>query len=266
MKQVPNYLDDVLIHTRTWAEHLEALKEALDRFSRAGPSKCEIAMREVDFLGHKARKGELCPHEENVAKIRDAPRPRTKNKVRSFLGLTGFYRDYIADYAAKAVPLTDLTKKGKPNKVEWGESQEKAYRVLKLELAKEPIFRLPSWQKPFVLRTEASNRGLGACILQEHGGNLYMYPVSYASHKLLDRETRFAATEKECLAIVWAAKKFERYLRGAELILQTDCKALSYFRSAKSTNDHFMQYALYLQDFSFRVEAIKGSGNVGLTT
>ena len=265
VENVHNFLDDVLVHSQTWEEHLEALKEVLGRFAKAGltvkPSKCEIAAAQIDFLGHRIEKGRIAPHEDNVEKIKRAPRPRTKKEVRSFLGLTGFYRDHIADYAAKAVPLTDLTRNGKPNRVEWGESQERAYETLKTEIAKEPILHLPVWDEPFVLRTDASYRGLGACIMQEHFGKLY--PVCYASRKLLERESRYAATEKECLAIVWAVKKFELYLRGAEFLLQTDCKALSYLGQAKFTNDRLMRYAMFLQDFKFRVRAIKGTENFG---
>ena len=86
-------------------------------------------------------------HQDNVEKIKDAPRPSTKKQVRSFIGLVGYYRDFIPNFAAIAVPLSDLTRKGQPNKVEWGEAQEKAYRKIKPNLTSEPILRLPNSAK-----------------------------------------------------------------------------------------------------------------------
>jgi len=99
-------------------------------------------------------------HEDHVAKIKDAPIPNTKKEVRSFIGLTGFYRDLIPNYAVKAVPLTDLTKKGHPNKVVWGAAQKNAYVTLKQQLISKPDIK-----KQFVLRTDASDMGIGVMMV-----------------------------------------------------------------------------------------------------
>ena len=85
----------------------------------------------MDFLVHRLEQGVIGLHQDNVEKIKDAPRPSTKKQVRSFMGLAGYYRDFIPNFAAIAVPLSDLTRKGQPNKVEWDEAQEKAYRTIK---------------------------------------------------------------------------------------------------------------------------------------
>ena len=101
------------------------LREFLQRVKDAGltirSSKCHIGFSNVDFVGHEIGKGEISLQEANIQKIKDAPRPETKKEVRSFLGLTGFYREYVPNNATIAVPLTDLTEKGLPNKVVWGE-------------------------------------------------------------------------------------------------------------------------------------------------
>ena len=136
----------------------------------------------------------------NIEKIKAAPRPTNKTQVRSFIGLSGYYREYIPHYSTIATPLTDLTKKEEPKKVRWQEPQEKAYTSLKAMLTSAPILRIPYVNKSFVLRTDASDVGLGAVLLQEYDGNLY--PVSYASRKLLDRERTYSAIKKECLAVV----------------------------------------------------------------
>ena len=105
-----------------------------------------------------------------------------KKEVRSFWGLSGYYRDYIPHYAAVTVPLTDLTKKGKPDVVEWGLAQDNAFRSLKSSLTSAPILKLPDVDMPFVLRCDASSVGLGAVLLQYHDQALF--PVSYASKKV----------------------------------------------------------------------------------
>ena len=265
MKYVDNIMDDILVHTKTWEEHVETLKELFQRLSdchfTARPSKCVIGTDNVDYIGHHVGKGEIGLHEDNVAKIRDAPRPETKTQVRSFLGLTGYYRNFIPNYAAIAVPLTDLTKKGQPNKVVWDEAQERAYQSLKKVLTSKPILQLPSMNKQFILRTDASDCGIGAVLLQENDGEVF--PVSYASKKLSESEKRYSAMERECLAIVWGIKKFMLYLYGKEFILQTDHQPLVYIDKAKFANDRIMRWAMILQNYRFRVVSIKGSDNVG---
>ena len=112
-----------------------------------------------------------------------------------------------------------------------------------------------------MLRTDASQDGIGAALLQEHDGE--KCPVLYASRKLLEREKSYSVVEKECLAIVWAVKKFEPYLYGKEFELETDHQSLIYMQGAKVQNGRIMRWALALQPYRFRIKAIKGSENVG---
>nr|XP_006823664.1 PREDICTED: uncharacterized protein LOC100372741 [Saccoglossus kowalevskii] len=265
MCKVVSYVDDILVHTITWCEHITTLKELFSRMAdaqlTARPSKCIIASDVIDFVGHRVGQGFLSPHEDNVKKVRNVPRPMTKKEVRSFLGLTGFYREYIPNYAAIAVPLTDLTKNGQPIKVVWGEAQEKAYRTLIHIITSKPILRLHDSHKPYVLRTDASDIGIASVLLQGHDGKLF--PVSYASKKLSQREKAYSTIEKECLAIVWSVKKYMMYLYGTQFILQTDHQPLLYVDKAKFINDKVMRWAMFLQNYRFTVECIKGSDNHG---
>ena len=265
MKHVDSYVDDILIHTQTWEEHVETLRELVRRLKLAGltarPSKCVIGAKTVQFLGHHVGDGMLGLDGDNLDKIKEAPRPKTKKELRSFLGLIGYYRDFVPNYAAVAAPLTDLTKKGVPNVISWGEAQENAYVVLKNVLCSEPVLRLPDHRRPYVLRTDASDHGLGAVLMQEHEGMLY--PVCYASKKLGDREKRYHTMEKECMAIVFGIKKFVNYLYGTEFVLQTDHQPLAYLDKSKFESNRNMRWAMYLQSFRMRVEAIKGKDNVG---
>ena len=156
LDNVEFYWDDILVHTRTWEEHIKVLRELFNRLLAAGmtirPTKCLFGVNTVDFLGHRLEEGLIGLHEDNVTKIRDAPRPTNKKQIKSFMGLAGYYRDFIPNFAALAAPLSDLTRKGQPNKVEWGEAQEKAYQSIKAILTKEPVLRLPDPRKPIFCR------------------------------------------------------------------------------------------------------------------
>ena len=113
----------------------------------------------------------------------------------------------------------------------------------------------------FILRTDASNYGLGAVILQEH--EEMKFPVFYASRKLKGPELHYSVIEKECFAVVWSIQKFQPYLYGREFILETDHQPLLYINRAKVTNPRIMRWALALQPYRFSVRAIKGSENLG---
>ena len=186
LDHVDNYIDDILIHTSTYEEHIQLLKEVFKRLRAAGltarPSKCFIAFFEVEFLGHVVGRGQVKPRPAKIEAVQKANRPETKSQLRSYLGLTGYYRAYIPNYAIIAAPLTDKTKKGEPNKIRWGESQEIAFESLKNKLVNSPILHLPDLTKPFILRTDASDIGMAAVLMQyvDHD----KFPVAYASKKL----------------------------------------------------------------------------------
>ncbi len=203
----------------------------------------------------------MSPREAKIHEISKAPRPETKKQVRAFLGLTGYYRTYIARFAEIALPLTELTKKGKPNRVEWGEKEEHAFQMLKNTLCKVPILQIPDPSKDFILQTDASENAAGAVLMQNHEG--MNFPFAYASRKFTETERRYSVFEKECLALVWAVRKFQMYLYGKPFILQTDHQPLVYLNSSIHANGRLMRWALFLQSYQISIEAIRGSENVG---
>lgn len=153
-------------------------------------------------------------------------------------------------------PLSDLTHKGQPTRVEWGQAQETAYQTIKFHLTNEPILRLPDRVK-----TDASNTGIGAILMQKHDEKLFS--VCYASKKLSSAERNYSTIEKECLAVVWGIKRFHLYLYRVPFVLQTDHEPLKYMNSVKFANGRLIRWVMFLQSYTFRVEAIKGSENVG---
>ena len=126
-----NYVDDIIIHTNTWAKHVLVLGKVFHKLSEAGitvkPSKCYLRYATINFVGHRMGKGEIRTQSDKVDKVKHATIPTTVIQVRSFLGLTGYYRQIIYNYATIATPLTDLTKKGRPSRVVWTDETDKAF-------------------------------------------------------------------------------------------------------------------------------------------
>ncbi|XP_071098994.1 uncharacterized protein [Haliotis cracherodii] len=257
---IGNYRIQVGNKTKTY--HANLLKKYIDREEIKDTTVCDVSIAHLMYAsaGLVDVKAEE-PEGKNVEKILNVERPQTKKQVRALLGLTGYYRKFIPNYAAIAVPLTDLTKKGKSNKVVWTESQELSFTTLKTHMSSFPILKLPDLEKTFLVRSDASDVGIGAVLLQEQEGE--RFPIMYVSRKLAERERAYSTIEKECLAIVWAIQKLERYLYGREFILETDHQPLVWMTKAKLTNGRVMRWALTLQPYRFLIRAIKGIENVG---
>ena len=154
------YLDDVVIHSRSWSEHLHHVTEILRRLDRAGltvkPKKCQFAMSQCSYLGHNVGNGEVRPEQSKLQAINEFPTPTTKKQVRAFLGLTGYYRKFIADYAKTAMVLTDLTKNDAPNKIVWSSECEQAFQSLKEALGSSSVLQSPDFTRTFILQTQCS--------------------------------------------------------------------------------------------------------------
>ena len=211
------YLDDVVIFSTDWGDHIRHIHSILGKLREAGltikPKKCQFAMDQCTYLGHVVGNGEVRPDKSKIQAVKDFPTPATKRQVRAFLGLTGYYRKFIADYAELAVELTDLTKKDAPSRVRWTAACEKAFQALKGKLCSAPVLRSPNFDKQFILQTDASDRGVGA-VLSQYDDDGTDYPVAFFSRKLLPREVRYSTIEKECLAIKVATHAFRVYLLG----------------------------------------------------
>jgi hypothetical protein len=262
---VHHFMDDILIATETWGEHLKALDAVVNALKEANlaakPSKCFVGFDRLPYLGHEIGNGKMWPEDEKISKVKEATPPSTKKELRAFLGLTGFYRQYIKDYSSIATPLTDKTKKHESEKVKWDSDCQRSFDGLKESLCKKPVLCMPDHSLDFTLRTDASDRGLGAVLMQDQGRGLQ--PIAYASKKLNGAESRYATVEKECLATVWGIKKFERFLYGKHFILETDHQPLRHLQRQKPNNPRLMRWALQLQPYSFSIRVIPGKDNLG---
>lgn len=168
-ENVVSYVDDLVMYNNDWEDHLQTIQDVLDRLRKHGltakPSKCEVGCSKVKLLGHYVGDGMLWPQQEKVNRIREVPRPRTKKQIRSFLGLVGYYRKFIQDFATVARPLTDMTKKAEPTNLKWDEESEAAFEILRKAVSEYPVLRLPLFDQPFILCTDASKDGIGAVLM-----------------------------------------------------------------------------------------------------
>ena len=250
------YLDDIVIHSTSWENHLQHLEAVLQALREAGltanPAKCSLALEEANYLGYTVGRGNVKPQVKKVDAITTWPQPQTKRQVRTFLGLVGYYRQFIPNFASLAAPLHELTSKSASNRVKWTEQTQRAFNALKKALCSETVLHTPDFGKRFVLQTDASEVGLGAVLSQVHDGS--EYPITFVSRKLLPHEKNYATIEKECLAVKWAIGKLRYHLLGREFTLVTDHAPLKWMAFNKDRNARITRWFLHLQDFKFTVE------------
>ena len=216
--------------------------------------------QQCSYLGHIVGNGVVQPELAKLQAVEAFPTPTSKRQVRTFLGLTGYYRKFIPNYASVACPLTDLTKKLAPNCPVWTNQCEEAFQTLKRLLCSAPVLKGPDFNKPFILQTDASERGIGA-VLSQLDEDQEEHPIAFFSRKLLSREEKFSTIEKECLAIKLACQSFRVYLLGRPFLIQTDHRALEWLDRLKENNVRLTRWSLALQPFQFEVKHRPGRDN-----
>lgn len=258
------YIDDIVVFSQTWEEHVEHLADVFRRIQSAGlvinARKCHIAKPEVQYLGYVIGGGAIRPQVGKVEAIEAWPLPSTKRQVRSFLGLMGWYRRFIPNFSSRSAVLSDLTRKSSPVKVKMTPECVAAFDDLKKSLCIEPLLQCPNFELPFTVQTDASGRGLGAVLLQGEGD--VQRPVQFISRKLFPREVRYSTVEKEALAVKWALDSLKYYLIGKEFLLETDHRALQWIHRMKDTNARITRWYLSLQPFRFQIKYKPGHQNV----
>ena len=263
------YLDDLIVFSATWEDHLSHLRAVLVRLREVGlttkPSKCQLAMAQCTYLGHVVGNGVVKPEATKLHMIKQFPLPTTKKQVRSLLGLTGYYRRFIPKYATIAAPLTKLIRKYEPETVSWSEECNRAFCELKELLLSYPVLRNVNFSLSFTLQVDASDVGMGAVLSQPDEKGME-HPVAYFSRKLLPREQKFSVIEKECLAIKLGIETFAVYLIRREFNIQTDHRALQWLSKSQNLNSRLTRWSIALQPFKFKVIHRGGSENANADT
>ena len=249
------YLDDVIVTGKDPKEHGDRLSQVFQRFREGGmrlkPSKCDFAKPEITFLGFTVNENGLATTNELIDKVRNFPVPGRVKDVRAWLGLTGFYRKFVANYPDITKPLTKLLRKDV--RFEWGVEQQEAFDKLRECLTTAPLLRHPDFGKPFILRADSSGYAIGAVLSQECDDG--ECPVAFWGRKLSDPETRYHITELEALAVVAALKRFEPIVRYQEITVYTDHSPLiQLLGSARQrSSPRIQRWGLYLATYHIKV-------------
>ena len=171
------------------------------------PSKCEVFKPEINYLAHHVSRKGVLPLKKNLESIAQCLPPDTYTKVKSFVGLVGHYRHFIKGFAKIAVPLYDPTsgdnKDKKSEHVNLSPEALEAFDHLKAACLQAPILAFPDFDKPFLLETDASGKGLGAVLSQKQADRWY-HPIAYASHVMNETKQRYHSNKQEFLALKWA--------------------------------------------------------------
>lgn len=256
------FLDDVLIYSTSFEDHLSHIEEVLRRIAQAGltinPNKTQMCKQSLKFLGHIISPGECRPDPDKVAAVKDFPTPQTVKELQAFLGLAGYYRTFIPRFSEVAKPLTSLLQRDA--KWNWTERQQHAFGSLRCLLADNVVVALPDLNRPFVVETDASAVGVAAVLLQETGGQLR--PVSFISRTLKEAEQHYTVQEWECLAVVWAVDKFRPYLEHTLFEIHTDHASLKWMFTTEQTSSRVRRWVLRLQGFNCVVKHRRGRANI----
>ena len=258
------HLDDIVIHSKSFEEHKMHIREVLVRLRNAGltanTSKCRFLLKKMKILGHLIQDGLLRPDQDKVEAINQIEKLNTKTEVKAFLGLTGYYSDYIPFYQDKAYALTELLKKNKPDKVQWTLEEQKALDALKAALLSRPVLVPPNPSRAYILQTDASRVAISAILCQKDD-NGKEHVVSYASRKLLPRERKYSVIELELLAVLFGVMKFHYYIYGHKIELQSDHRPLSYVKALLEHSPRLARWNLILSSYEITPSYKKGSLN-----
>ncbi|KAK9296901.1 hypothetical protein QLX08_009211 [Tetragonisca angustula] len=251
------YLDDIIIFGNTIEEHNRNLAIVFQRLRDTGlklqVDKCEFLKPELEYLGHIVTANGIQLNPKKLSAIKEFKTPKTITQVKSFLGLTGYYRKFIRNFAKIAKPLTALTQKNTP--YHWTNERQTAFDTLKERLCNPPVLCYPDFQKTFTLTTDASNEGIGAVLSQND------HPCCYISRTLNNAERNYTTTEKELLAIVWSIKRLRQYLLGRKFVIQTDHQALKWLHNVKDPSSRLMRWRLRLEEYDYEIQYKKGKEN-----
>ena len=260
-KYVYHYLDDLVIYSENFDDHLSHLHEVLTRLRAAGltvnPEKVRFASGQLSFLGHKISAQGVTIDPERTKAILDFPPPRSAKDVARFIGMINYFSKFIPNLADIAAPLNALRKKG----VEflWGVVHQKAFQRLKECIVTPPVLVMPDFSRRFILQTDASPVALGAVLLQDTPEG--RRAISYASRTLTSQERKYSVFELEALAVLFGTEKFRMYIEHVHFDLETDCQALSWVLAKPRTTGRIARWAVRLSAFKFTVTHIGGADN-----
>ncbi|MEM7375711.1 MAG: reverse transcriptase domain-containing protein, partial [Bacteroidota bacterium] len=256
------FIDDILVYSKDKVSHAQHIASVLRKLRQYGLfakfSKCEWFKTVISFLGHVLDRKGLRPMQEKTAVIAAWPEPQNVSEVRSFLGLTGYYRKFVNAYAQLCSPLTDLTKQGV--RFHWSSDCAEAFRRLKQALITEPLLRHPEPNRLYHVYTDSSARAIGGVVAQEFEDG--EHPIQFESRLMTGAELNYQVHEQELLALVYCLGKFRHLLEGVHFKVFTDNRSLLFLSTQKDLSRRQARWQELLGRYSFELQHIAGVKNV----
>jgi hypothetical protein len=231
-KFVVVFIDDILIFSKNEEEHDKHLCLVLQKLRENQLydklNKCKFWLKEVSFLGHIISEGGISVDTSKVKDTLSWKTPQNISDIRSFLGLTGYYRRFIEGFSKISKPMMELLAKGKT--FEWTPRREASFQELKKRLTTTSVLTMPNMEKSFSIYCDASGQGLG-CVLVQDG-----HVVAYASRQLRKHEEKYPTHDLELAAVVHALKIWRHYIIGKRCEVYSDHKSLKYIFTQPDLN------------------------------
>ena len=257
------YMDDVVIYSPTWDDHVVHVNQVLELIGKAGltvnPKKCCWGGRAVEFLGHFVGRGQMSIPAHRCTALASYTRPRTKKGLRAFLGSVGFYRRYLEKLAHWTSLLTPKTAKQAPQIVEWSGEEEVAFNSICSFFCKPSTLCVPVIDDVVSIVSDASGRGIGGVLQVRRDGE--WWPAAYFSRQLRGAEHRYSATELEALALTETIRHFAYHLYGRPFQAFTDHKPLEQLTTSTKLNPRLSRLAFKLQEWMVTIEYLPGEQN-----
>ena len=256
------YLDDILVFSETFDDHLTHLNQIFSRLRNANlklkPSKCDFAAKEIKYLGHIISKHGVRTDPEKTKAVSTFPLPKTQKDVRSFLGMCNYYRKFVQNYSKITSPLNNLL--CKDVKFEWTDECQNSFDSLKKALVSSPILSYPDMSRNFTLTCDASSSAIGF-VLGQLDGNGKEHVIAYGGRSLSPCEKKWSTSEQEMLAVLEGIRSYRIYLSDKKFTIYTDHKALKYVMDQKRSTGRLARWAMEIQSYQFDIIHRPGKNN-----
>lgn len=252
------FIDDILIYSKSWAEHLQHISAVLTILQQhkfhVKLSKCSFAKQQISYLGHIISSQGVSTDPTKIDIVANWPQPHNVKELRSFLGMAGYYRRFVAHFGLISKPLTNLLKKG--TSYVWTSEADSSFQALKKALVTAPVLAMPNFSLQFVIETDASAEGIGA-VLQQQG-----HPIAYASKALGIKAQCLSTYEKECLAILMAVEHWHHYLQSSPFLILTDQQSLTHLDDQRLSTPWQHKALTKLMGLTYKIVYKKGYNNI----
>lgn len=256
------YIDDIMVFSKSFNEHMNHLQKLLDAIAEEGfrlkLTKCKFAAQSVRFLGHIVKGNTITPLKDNLRSIAEFPAPQNKKQIRQFLGKVNFYNKYIPNATITLDPIHNLLRKN--INFYWSADCEKAFQTIKNNLCSAPILAIFDRDAPTFIYTDASLKGVAAILKQKQKCG-EIKPVAYFSKKLNESQKKKKAIFLECLAIKESLKFWQHWLIGISFTIYTDHKPLENLNIKNRTDDELGDMTHYLSQYNFIIKYNPGRNN-----